>query len=311
VSVPTGVIPPLVTPLTPEREVDEASVERLVEHLVGAGVDGLFVGGSTGEVALLGQAHQDRMLRATVRAAGGRVPGYAGTIDTGTERVLDRARAAQAAGAAAVVATPPFYVAPHPDEVVQHYRRLASALDVPVVAYDIPSATHSPLPLAALGQIAADGTVCALKDSRGDLAKFRAAIETVRGTGIGLLTGSEVFADLALQIGGTGIVPGLGNVDPHGYVAIQRAVDAGDLGTADEEQRRLIRLFRIIDVADRSRIGFTAGALGAFKAALVLRGVIAGGATMTPLGALSDDEVEQVGAILRSEGLSTVTGAAL
>jgi 4-hydroxy-tetrahydrodipicolinate synthase len=217
--------------------------------------------------------------------------------------VLDRARAAQAAGAAAVVATPPFYVAPHPDEVVQHYRRLASALDVPVVAYDIPSATHSPLPLAALGQIAADGTVCALKDSSGDLAKFRAAIETVRGTGIGLLTGSEVFADLALQIGGTGIVPGLGNVDPHGYVAIQRAVD--------EEQRRLIRLFRIIDVADRSRIGFTAGALGAFKAALVLRGVIAGGATMTPLGALSDDEVEQVGAILRSEGLSTVTGAAL
>jgi 4-hydroxy-tetrahydrodipicolinate synthase len=75
VSVPTGVIPPLVTPLTPEREVDEASVERLVEHLVGAGVDGLFVGGSTGEVALLGQAHQDRMLRATVRAAGGRGPG--------------------------------------------------------------------------------------------------------------------------------------------------------------------------------------------------------------------------------------------
>ena len=299
----TGVIPPLVTPLTAERELDAASLERLVDTLVEAGVSALFVGGSTGEVALLTDAQRVEAVHVAVRAAAGRVPVFAGAIDTGTNRVIDHARRAVKAGAAAVVATPPFYVSPHPSEIIEHYHRIAAAVDAPVIAYDIPSAAHVSLPLPALAQLAQDGTIAALKDSSGDLAKFRAAIELVRGTGIGMLTGSEIFSDLALQAGGTGLVPGLGNVDPDGYVAIQRLAEAHDWDGAAAQQRRLIRLFRIIDVPDRSRIGFTAGALGAFKAALYLRGVIDTPATAAPFGALIDSEIQTIRTLLLEAGL--------
>lgn len=304
--VPSGVIPPLVTPLHPDGRVDHASVGRLVEHLVGAGVDGLFVCGSTGEVALLDDAQRDEMVEATVTAAAGRVPVLAGAIDTGTRRVVAHARRAVAAGADAVVVTPPFYVAPHPDEIATHFRAVRDAVGAPVVAYDIPSATHVPLPLTALERLAADGTIVALKDSSGDLARFRQALDALAGSGLGMLTGNELFADLALQAGATGMVPGLGNVDPTGYVAIGRAVAAGDLATARAEQLRLLRLFRITDVPVRARVGHTAGALGAFKAALWARGVVDHPDTAAPCGPLSAAEVDRVRALLVDAGLEVV-----
>ncbi|MBD3942097.1 dihydrodipicolinate synthase family protein [Microbacterium sp. NEAU-LLC] len=300
-----GVIPPLVTPLTDEGELDSASLERLVGHLADAGVDGLFVGGSSGEVALQTDDVRVRTLQVAVAAAGG-LPVLAGAIDTGTARVVEHARRAQDAGAAGVVVTPPFYVAPHPDEIVAHYRAVAAAVDIPVIAYDIPSATHVPLPLPALQALAEEGTIVALKDSSGDLGRFRVAVERVAHTGIGLLTGSEVFADLALQAGATGMVPGLGNVDPDGYVRIQRAVEAGDHAAAAAEQLRLIELFQIVDVADRTRIGFTAGALGAFKAALHLRGVIASPRTFAPFLPLDDAEVARIRGLLVEAGLPVI-----
>ena len=104
-----------------------------------------------------------------------------------------------------------------------------------------------------------------------------------------MFTGSETVTDLALQLGAHGQVPGLGNVDPDGYVRLGRAAAAGDWAAAAAEQERLLRLFTIIDVADRSRIGFTAGALGAFKAAQYLRGVIDDTPVRRPAAAPDDD----------------------
>jgi 4-hydroxy-tetrahydrodipicolinate synthase len=202
--------------------------------------------------------------------------------------------------------TPPFYVAPHPDEIVAHYRAVHDAAGVPVIAYDIPAATHVPLPLPALERLAADGTVVALKDSSGDLARFRQALDALDGSGLGILTGNELFADLARPLGATGRVPGLANGDPAGYVALGRAVAAGDLAAARAEQRRLLRLFRIVDVADRARVGHTAAALGAFKAALWLRGVIDHPGTAAPCGPLSAAEVDRVRALLIAAGLEVV-----
>ncbi|MFT4235033.1 MAG: dihydrodipicolinate synthase family protein [Microbacterium sp.] len=300
-----GVIPPLVTPLTEGGDLDETSLARVVDEQIAAGVGGLFIGGSTGEVALSTDEMRARAVEVAVAAAAGRVPVLAGVIDTGTLRVIRHTERAAAAGADAVVATPPFYIAPHPDEVTAHYRAIAE-VGVPVVAYDIPSATHSPLPLSSLVTLAQEGTVVAFKDSSGDITGFRRAVSALDGTGIALFTGSELFADLAMQLGASGIVPGIGNVDPDGYVQIARLAAAGDIAGAAAEQERLIRLFRIVDVPDRSRIGFTAGALGSFKAALWLRGVIDSPRTLTPLAPLIDAEIDAIRAILQDAGLATV-----
>ncbi|MER7115687.1 dihydrodipicolinate synthase family protein [Saccharomonospora azurea] len=299
-----GVVPPLVTPLDEHGDVDRASLERLVSFQLDAGVHGVFVGGSSGEIALLDTAQRRAAVEVVVGAVAGAVPVLVGAIDTGTRKVIEHARQAASLGADAVVVTAPFYVQPNDTEIVDHFRHVHAAVDAPVVAYDIPSAVHVGLSADVIAELAAEELVVALKDSSGDLAAFR---EVLRRTDLPALTGSELFADTAVQVGAAGIVPGLGNVDPHGYVRLYRAARAGEHRTAAREQDRLARLFRIVSVADRSRIGFTAGALGAFKAALAVRGVLAHPATNPPLGPLDADETRTIAALLDEAGLGPVT----
>lgn len=297
----TGVIPPLVTPITATGEIDRTSLERLLAFQLDAGVDGVFLGGSTGEVALLDSRRQTEAVATAVSFVAGAVPVLAGAIDTGTARVVEHARAAVTAGADAVVVTTPFYVKPNDAEIAAHFRAVAAAVDAPIVGYDIPVAAASRLAPDVVAELAESKTIVALKDSSGDLVSFREI--TRRLPDLPALTGSELLADVALDLGAAGLVPGIGNVDPHGYVRLFRAANTGDRDTARAEQERLIDLFRIISVADRGRIGFTSAALGSFKAALALRGLIDDPATNPPLSPLSAAETERIAAILAEAGL--------
>ncbi|QWF77413.1 dihydrodipicolinate synthase family protein [Amycolatopsis sp. CA-230715] len=297
-----GVIPPLVTPIGDDGDVDRHSLEKLVAFQLDAGVHGVFLGGSTGEVALLDGERQRAALDVAVGVVAGAVPVLAGAIDTGTLRVVEQAKRAQETGADAVVVTSPFYVRPHPAEIVAHFQAVHAAIDVPIVAYDIPSATAVPVGAEVVCELAASGTVVAAKDSSGDFAGFRRILR--EAPGFPAFTGSELFADSAVALGAAGIVPGLGNIDPHGYVRLYEAAKSGDRTAAAAEQDRLARLFDITAVADRGRIGHTAGALGSFKAALAARGVIANATTLPPLAPLNDTELSAILAILDEVGLA-------
>ncbi|MFF9182648.1 dihydrodipicolinate synthase family protein [Streptomyces misionensis] len=300
----TGVVPPVCTPLTPEREVDVPSLLRLVDHLVGAGVHGLFVLGSTSEAAFLTDAQRRRVVETVAGHLGGQLPVLAGAIDMTTPRVLDHVRAVTAAGAEAVVVTAPFYTRTHPSEIVHHYRRIAALSPVPVIAYDIPVAVHTKLPAELVLGLAGDGVLAGIKDSSGDLAAFRELVTGARAhPGFGVLTGSELIADAALALGADGAVPGLANVDPHGYVRMYRQCRAGDWEGARAEQERLCALFGLTAVGDPARMGGGSSALGAFKAALHLRGVIDCPVTAEPQVPLSGEETEKVAKFLACAGL--------
>lgn len=212
-----------------------------------------------------------------------------------------------AAGAEAVVATAPFYTRTHPAEMSRHYRLLAAGSPVPVFAYDIPVAVHTKLPADVVLELARDGVIAGLKDSSGDLAGFRTVVVGARTdsalTGFSALTGSELIIDSALALGADGAVPGLANVDPAGYVRLDRLFRAGDRDRARAEQERLCALFGMTGVGGTTRMGGSSSALGAFKAALHLRGVIDCAATAEPQVPLSEAEVEQVGKYLAAAGL--------
>ncbi|MER5944398.1 dihydrodipicolinate synthase family protein [Streptomyces sp. NPDC001928] len=303
----TGVVPPVCTPLTPEREVDVPSLRRLIDHLTEAGVHGLFVLGSTSEVAYLTDRQRQVVVETAVRHVGGRIPVLAGVIDMTTPRVLDHVRQVTQAGADAVVATAPFYARTHPTEIAHHYRLIAAASPVPVVAYDLPASVHTKLPAQVILDLAAEGVLAGLKDSSGDLAGFREVVVGARNrsdiTGFSVLTGSELLVDAALGIGADGAVPGLSNVDPAGYVRLDRLHRGGDRESARAEQERLCALFGMVTVGDPGRMGGSSSALGAFKAALYLRGVIDCPATAEPQVPLSPEEVERVGKFLAGAGL--------
>ncbi|MEV4076517.1 dihydrodipicolinate synthase family protein [Nonomuraea fuscirosea] len=297
----TGVIPPVCTPMTPDHEVDVASMVRLVDHLVGGGVDALFVLGSSSEVAYLTDAQRRTVLDTVVGHVAGQVPVLAGVIDMTTPRVLEHARVVIEAGAAGLVATAPFYTRTHPDEIRTHFRTLAARTGLPVYAYDLPVSVHTKLSADLLLELAAEGVLAGVKDSSGDDGGLRAVI-LGRRPPFSVLTGSEVTVDSALWMGADGVVPGLGNVDPHGYVELYRCAARGDWQAARVEQERLARLFGIVHVGG-ARMGGSSSGLGAFKAALHLRGVIDCPVTALPQIPLNEDEIGRIGKLLAGAGL--------
>jgi 4-hydroxy-tetrahydrodipicolinate synthase len=302
----SGVIPPVCTPLTPDYAVDTGSLTRLVDHLVEGGVDALFLLGSTSEVAFLPDAHRKVVLDTVIGHVAGQVPVLAGAIDMTTLRVMDHVRVAVDAGVAGIVATAPFYARTHPAEIDIHFRTIAERAGVPVYAYDLPVSVHTKLDADLLLELAAAGVLAGVKDSSGHEGGLRAMLLSRRDRTdldtFSILTGGELTVDNALWMGADGVVPGLGNVDPHGYTRLFACAAGGDWEAAREEQERLVRLFQFVTVGG-SRMGGSSSALGAFKAALWVRGIIDHPTTALPQIPLSDDEVALVGKYLAAAGL--------
>ncbi|NNG35109.1 dihydrodipicolinate synthase family protein [Nakamurella aerolata] len=301
-----GIIPPVCTPLHDDFSVDVVSLQRALEFLLDAGVDGVFVLGSTSEVAYLPDAQRRTVIETAVRQVAGRVPVLAGCIDMTTLRVAEHIAVAQDAGADAVVVTAPFYTRTHVAEIEQHFRLLHAATGLPIFAYDIPVAVHSKLDTAMILKLAQEGVLAGLKDSSGDDSSFRYVLQGKKDRGLdgfAVFTGSELVVDNLLSIGADGAVPGLGNVDPAGYVTIFDRVRCGDQAAANAEQDRLLRLFTIVGIGDPARIGRSSAALGAFKYGMKLRGVIDNAVLAPPQLPLTADEQVRIKAGLVEAGL--------
>src|SRR5688500_4074675 len=117
-----GIVPPVATPFTEDGEIDVSSLERLLRHLMDGGVHGLFVLGSTAEMAALSDAQREQVLEVAVNYTAGQVPVLAGIIDMGTPAVIEHGRVAERLGVDAVVATAPYYIRPGQEEIKRHFR---------------------------------------------------------------------------------------------------------------------------------------------------------------------------------------------
>ena len=233
-----GIIPPVCTPMTEDFEVDTASLERLIGFLLDAGVHGLFMLGSTSETVFLTDRQRATVLDVAVRTTGGKVPVLAGVIDMTTAPSLDHARVAKQAGVDALVLTAPFYTRASNEEIIAHFRTVQSEIGLPIMAYDIPSAVHVKIERATMLAMAREGLIAGVKDSSGDDANFRGLVMDARALpGFLTFTGSELLVDAALLVGASGSVPGLGNVDPAGFVRVYNAARAGKWELARDEAR--------------------------------------------------------------------------
>lgn len=299
----TGVVPPLLTPLTADGEIDLPSLERLVGHLLEGGVDGIFALGSSGEVAFWDDARRAAVLEAVTGTVAGQVPVIAGVIDMQTDRVIQHVRAAERFDLAGYVVTAPFYAITGPEEIDTHFREVAAVTERPIWAYDIPVCVHTKLPAPLLLRLGADGVITGVKDSSGDDVGFRrlAAGNRAAGSPMTLLTGHEVVVDGAYLAGADGSVPGLGNVDPAGYVRMHRAAQAGDWEQVRTEQDRLAQLFEIV-FQPTGKVGPASG-VGAFKTALRELGIFSTNTMARPMSPIEGDAVGRIREILGQTGL--------
>jgi len=294
-----GIVPPLVTPLEPDGEVDTRSLRTLTEYVLAGGVHGLFVLGSTGEGTSLDARQRATVVRAVVEAAGWRVPVLVGVTDVSLRRVAASVDAAQAAGAAAVVVAPTYYYVSNQEEIIRLFRCLAQRSPLPLVAYNIPSFTKVALTRETITTLAREGTVRALKDSSPDLSATREVVVRTREIpGFAVLTGLEFLVDAAVSMGMAGAVPGLANVAPRQYVSVYDDARTGRAEAARTVQDTLIRLFQITRQGATGQ-SHSAGALAGFKVALKLLGVIRTSQMCQPMAGLTEAEEAGVAAVLR------------
>ena len=299
----SGVVPPVVTPDTPDHQLDVVSFERSINRLIEAGVDGLFFLGSSGEVVFATDERRDQIVREAVRIVDHRVPVLVGIIDTQTERVLEHGRRALALGADALVATAPFYALGGPADIEEHFRILHQELDAPLFAYDIPVCVHTKLPWKMLARLGAEGVLAGVKDSSGDDVSFRYLVQENEKNGhpLTLLTGHEIVVDGALLSGADGSVPGLANVEPEGYVRMWKAAQEGNWAEVKSEQDRLNEISHIFDVTTGVQ-GYGAG-VGAFKCALNLMGIFDSDQMPRPVKPLDGQNREAIKQVLIANGL--------
>lgn len=300
----TGVIPPVVTPFTEDGEIDLDGIDRIVTHLVEGGVDGLFVLGSSGETAYLTDAQRDAVVGRVVAAADGRVPVLAGAIDSTAHRVIEQARRSQALGVDAIVSACPFYAINDAEEIADHFRAIAAAVDLPLFAYDVPVRLNGKkLGRDLLMGLGTEGVLAGVKDSSGDDVGFRRLVAANEAAGhpLALLTGHECVVDGMLLLGADGVVPGYGNVEPRPYVDLLAAARKGDWVEARRIQDRICAGFEIVFVA-QGRSADAAG-IGAFKTAMQAIGVIDSNAMAYPVKAFEGETKDKVVAIVREQGL--------
>ncbi|HEX8967553.1 MAG TPA: dihydrodipicolinate synthase family protein [Chloroflexota bacterium] len=290
-----GIFVPMLTPLTSDESLDEASLRRLVDFLVDAGVHGIWSMGTTGEFAALPEAERARGVAATVEQVAGRVPVIANIGDSSTGLALRHARHAAAAGADALALTPPHYYPHSMDEMLAHFRAMKNAFpDLPLLIYNIPQTVKVKMTLQTTLQLAREGTVQGIKDSQNDLRWFRMLALAIREDRLEerfrLFLGTRILIDAALLIGAHGAIPATSNVAPAAAAEAWEAALRGDFALAARAQEVVMRYE---DLADIALAGSTdAASYTSMKNTLRAWGVIDNARLTRPLREFSADEID-------------------
>lgn len=231
-----GVLVALITPFTADgSDIDVEALRTHVDRLVSAGVHGLVPGGSTGEFTALTLAERKQLTEECVKAADGRVPVIAGTGALSTAEAVELSRHAAEVGAAALMVVPPFYDAPNLAQVKAHLGAINEASGLPIVYYNIPSASGVALTPREIASLSDVEGVLYLKDTSGDAVGLSELL-VAHTDRITAFNGWDTLTFFGLASGAKGTVWGATNVIPELSMQLWDAVAVrGDL----DEGRRL------------------------------------------------------------------------
>jgi 4-hydroxy-tetrahydrodipicolinate synthase len=261
-----GIIPAVTTPFDASGSIDFDGLAGNVAGLLDAGVHGIVATGTMGEAGSLSTAERRSVVETVARAVDGRVPVIAG-VSAGTPAAAIALGAdAAEAGAVALMMLPPLGYRADADEIVAHYRSVAEAGGLPLMAYNNPEASGTDMGPALLARLYEEiDQVVAFKECSGDARRIPALIDAAPGAEV--LVGGDDWALEGLCAGATGWVSGVADVAPRDCVALYEACRAGELETARAIYRRLLPL---------SRFDMTPKLVQYFKAAMDEVGLVGG-----------------------------------
>jgi 4-hydroxy-tetrahydrodipicolinate synthase len=286
------VLTAMVTPFTPDGSLDVDAAQRVAEHLVAHGHDGIVVNGTTGESPTTTEDEKDRLVHAVREVVAGRATVVAGAGTNDTAHTVALARQAEKAGADGLLVVTPYYNKPPQEGLRRHFTEVADATGLPVMIYDIPGRTGTAVATDTLVRLAEHPRVVAVKDAKGDL--YEGSWVMARSD-LAFYSGDDALNLAWLAHGAVGMVSVVGHVAGDEHAALIAAVAGGDLDEARAVQRRLLP-------AVRGVMTRTQGAIMA-KAALQLAGVLASRTTRLPLVDATDEQVDVLRADLAAAGL--------
>ncbi|MGX1157682.1 4-hydroxy-tetrahydrodipicolinate synthase [Streptomyces albogriseolus] len=233
----------MITPFTPSGAPDLDGAQRLADHLVTQGCDGLVLSGTTGESPTTTDAEKRSLITAVREAVGSRATLVAGVGTPDTAHTVTLAREAEQAGADALLLVAPYYSRPPQDAIEAYVRETADAAGLPVVLYDIPARTGVRVEPDTLLRLAEHPRVVAVKDCSND---FLAAQKVMARTDLAYYAGCDEH-NLALRaVGGAGCVSTVANVAPSAVRSVLDAFDHGDTAEAVRLQHRLTPLIEAL-----------------------------------------------------------------
>ncbi|NQU54222.1 MAG: dihydrodipicolinate synthase family protein [Bacteroidetes bacterium] len=235
-----GIIPPIVTPLINNNEIDEPGLKKLIEHLIDGGVHGIFLLGTTGEAPNLSYKLRKDFITKACAFIDKRVPVMVGITDTCIEGSLEIAEASKNAGADALVIAPPYYIPMEQIEMVEYLENLAPQLPLPFLMYNMPSCTKLHMTLDTVKKAKELGAI-GIKDSSGNMAYLYSLIEEFKDSPeFSIIAGSELFIPETIFHGGHGAVAGGANIFPRLFVDLYEASVAKDLAKISELRDKMI-----------------------------------------------------------------------
>jgi 4-hydroxy-tetrahydrodipicolinate synthase len=282
----------MVTPFTADRSaVDLDAAQKLAAHLIDQGQDGLVINGTTGEAPTTSDAEKSALLRAVVEAVGDRATIVAGVGTNDTAHTVELAQQAAATGVHGLLVVTPYYNKPPQAGLVQHFRTVADATELPVMLYDIPARTSLAIADDTYRQLAEHPRIVASKDATAD--SERAAV-LMRETGLAWYSGDDAVNLPFFAAGACGTVSVTAHVIGREMKALHEAFLAGDVDEATRLHHALMPVFVGI---------FRSQGAILTKAALDLIGAPGGGALRLPLIEATDAERAQLLIDLRDGGV--------
>lgn len=293
----SGIIVPLITPLTKDGSVDIEGLERLLNHVVEGGVDGIFILGTTGEGPCMSRESKHTLIKQTGSFLRGRIKFLVGITDTSPEETVSLSYMAAEQGADAVVVAPPPYFPFTQEELLEYTRFVVRKSPLPVMLYNIPKMTKTSYGIETIDHLAQEPKIVGFKDSSKDMVYFREILTvTKKRPDWSVLIGYEDMLAESIEAGGDGGVLAGGNIYPQMLVKLFHAIIKNDREEATTIELLLAKSRKIYTLGS----GATS-AIQAIKYALELKGIC--GRTMTiPFKNLDDIAGDQIKEVI-SNGL--------
>jgi 4-hydroxy-tetrahydrodipicolinate synthase len=238
----TGSMVALVTPFK-NGQVDWPSLEALVEFHIQNGTHGIVPCGTTGESATLSHQEHDEVIRLVIKSANKRVPVIAGTGSNSTDEAVRLTREAEKSGADGALMISPYYNRPTQEGIYLHYKKVASAVGIPIIIYNIPGRTGSKIEPETLARLAEISNVAGVKEATGSVDQ---AIDVIRlcGDRLAVYSGEDSLIYSLMALGGKGVISTVANVAPKETAQLTEACLNGSWEKGREIQFKLIPLIR-------------------------------------------------------------------